>query len=105
MNWKMDQISGKLKSSLFEIGIDVINLSVFVDRYVKDLINILSVQFSPNGRFLATGANDTQIRVCSFKTRILFNLIVPCLDMGYHHKTNASHVYRPQSSLQSRLLS
>ena len=38
-----------------------------MDRYrkLKDHINILSVQFSPDGQVLATGASDNQIRVCS----------------------------------------
>ena len=38
-----------------------------MDRYVKDEINILSVQFSPDGRLLATGASDNQIRVRSLQ--------------------------------------
>ena len=70
----------------------MIDPSAFVDRYVKDRIGIWNVQFSPNGQLLATGASDNQIRVCSFKTRVLINLILRCLDMGYYHKTNASHV-------------
>ena len=41
--------------------------SVFVDRYVKDDVNIWSVQFSPNGQLLAAAASDGQIRVSSIK--------------------------------------
>ena len=44
----------------------MINLSVFVDRYVKRGIYINSVQFSPDGQLLAAGASDGQIRVRSF---------------------------------------
>lgn len=66
--------------------------SVFVDRFVKDLIKILSVEFSPDGQLLATGASDSQIRVRPLKTRIFMDLIRLSLDMGYHNKTDASHV-------------
>ena len=52
---------------LVKYWIDVIDPSVFVDRYVnvKDRITIFSVKFSPNGQLLATGASDNRIRVCS----------------------------------------
>ena len=36
-----------------------------MDRYVKEKLLIWSVKFSPDGRLLATGATDNQIRVCS----------------------------------------
>ena len=39
--------------------------SVLVDRYVEDRVSILSVQFSPDGQLLATGASDSEIRVRS----------------------------------------
>ena len=51
--------------TVFKIWIDGIDFSAFVDRYVKDWINISSVQFSPDGRFLATRASDRQVRVRS----------------------------------------
>ena len=51
----------------FGLAIDVITSSVFVDRYVKDRINVSGVQFSPNGRLLATAGSDYHIRVCSQK--------------------------------------
>ena len=70
----------------------MVDPSVFVDQYVKDLISIRSVQFSPNGRLLATGASDGRIRVCSLKMKIFIILISTFLDMGYHPKTNACHV-------------
>ena len=75
-----------------KISIDVIDPSVFVDRYVKDPITIRSVQFSPDGQLLATGATDGQIRVRFLKMRMFVNFILLRLDMDYHTKTNASHV-------------
>ena len=51
----------------------MIDISIFVDRYVKDRIDIMTVQFSLNGKLLATGASDGQIRVCSLKLRIFIN--------------------------------
>ena len=80
-------------SLVSKISIDVIIPSVFVDRYVKDYINITRVQFSPNGQLLATGASDCQIRVCSLKTEKKNLSISPplCSDMGYRSKTDASH--------------
>ena len=52
------------------IWIDLMDASVFVDRYVKNSIGIWSVQFSPNGQLLATGASDDRIRVCYLKIRM-----------------------------------
>ena len=66
----------------FKIWIDLINPSVFVDRYVKDRISIWSVQFSRNGQFLATAASDGQIRVCSLKMRIFINSYSTLLRYG-----------------------
>ena len=42
---------------------------------MKDDINVLAIEFSPNGRFLVTGASDGQIRVCFLEMRMLINLI------------------------------
>ena len=58
-------MSGKFQSRLFEILVNLIDPSVFVDRYVEDSIDIWGVQFSPNGQLLATGASDGKIRVCT----------------------------------------
>ena len=66
--------------------------SVLVDRYVKDYIAIWSIQFSPNGQLLATSATDGQIRVRVSKSEPLSISHLLCLDMGYHHETNASDV-------------
>ena len=88
------------------IWIDTTDPSVFFDQYVKDPIDILSVQFSPDGRLIATGASDGQIRVCSFTMRTLSNFILFFLDMGYHRETNASHAERTRKhSLCRRLFS
>ena len=73
-----------IKLLAFNIWIDAIDPSVFVDRYVKRRIAIWSVQFSPNGQLLATGAADAKIRVCSLKIRTFIDLIPFCLDLGHH---------------------
>ena len=52
---------------LYHIWVDLIDFSIFADRYVKDRISIWSVQFSLNGQLLATGASDGRIGVCSLK--------------------------------------
>ena len=55
----------------------MVDPSVFVDRYVKDNIDMFSIQFSPNGQLLATGASDG-VRVCSVEMRTLIDLILFC---------------------------
>ena len=59
---------------------------------MNDPSSIWSVQFSPDGQFLATGAFDGNVRVCTLKMRILYQSHFTLLDMGYRHKTNAGHV-------------
>ena len=73
---------------------DLVDSSVLVDRYrkLKDHINILSVQFSPDGQVLATGASDNEIRVCSPKMTSSISFIVIGSDMGCHSKANESQV-------------
>ena len=46
------------------------------------------------GRLLAAGVNDGQIRVRSLEMGIFISLMPLSLDMGYHHKKNASHAER-----------
>ena len=62
-----------------------------MDRYVKDELLIWCVAFSPDGRLLATGADDDRIRVLFSDCE---NLHEPdfTLDMGHHSKPNACHV-------------
>ena len=62
-----------------------------MDRYVKDKLLLRSVKFSPNGRLLATGASDHQIRVFSLNCEN-FNESDFTLDMGHHTKPNARRV-------------
>ena len=62
-----------------------------MDRYVKDKLSIWSVKFSPNGRLLATGADDHKIRVLSLNCEN-FHESDFILDMGHHTKPNACHV-------------
>ena len=63
--WKKGRPSGQLRIFFAVIYTEFI-FSVFVDRYVKDALTIWGVKFSPDGRLLATGANDHQVRVCPF---------------------------------------
>ena len=67
-------------------------ISVFVDRYVKDKLSIWCVKFSPDGRLLATGAEDHNIRVYFFSDRESLHEPDFTLDMGHHSKPNACHV-------------
>ena len=76
MHWKPGQRSGQFQNLLLTIRIDAIDPSDFVDRYVKDSIGIFSLQFSPNGQLLATGATDRRLRVCSLTASIYINLIL-----------------------------
>ena len=54
---------------------------------------IRSVCFSPDGRFLATGAEDKLIRVINSVQTLLSVLLIIYIGMGYSHEINKAHVF------------
>ena len=69
---------------------------------------IRSVCFSPDGRYLATGAEDKQIRVsrCLLYLQSLLSLsAVGVIDLGHRQETYPEYVRRPPAgNLLPRLL-
>lgn len=78
--------------------------SVLVDDAASQAgdLYIRSICFSPDGKYLATGAEDRQIRVSSslFRSVELWqttNRGPSFLDLGYQTKTNPSSLARPSA--------
>lgn len=66
--------------SLYSIAFSVLqdeNAGREGDLYIR------SVSFSPDGKYLATGAEDKQIRVCRLTHTKHVRFIYSCLDLGY----------------------
>lgn len=70
-------------STAWLVAEPLIDPSFSVDPSVKDRIDIYSVQFSPDGQLLATGASDCQITVCFLKIKIVINLEAHTLLIRY----------------------
>lgn len=58
---------------------------------------IRSVCFSPDGMYLATGAEDKKIRVCKLDDSVLDQMMLNStfLGLGYYQQTCTTMFYRP----------